>query len=193
MSAVSKAINALNEGLVLVVNAGGSLDKADRLVHAEATLRGVLRMLESRQEVDPARRLYAGEVFTVFERFCDAAGTSGIITADLEYAKTGEHDFTSRPAGDFYEDALIDVLRADLDRVLAGYGTAPAVEGNPYERAALGMNMVSADEIDEDPPEEPHIISAPGGVLYSDGSIVDPDDSDAPDEDNVGEQGPEQA
>ena len=34
---------------------------------------------------------------------------------------------------------------------------------------------VSEDEIDEDPAEEPHILSAPGGVLYSDGSVVEAD------------------
>jgi hypothetical protein len=42
---------------------------------------------------------------------------------------------------------------------------------------------VAHDEIDEDP-TEPRIVSAPGGVLYSDGSMVEPDDSDAPDSDS---------
>lgn len=52
MSAQGKAVNALNEGLALVVNAGGSLDKAERLVHAEACIRGVLRMLEATPQED---------------------------------------------------------------------------------------------------------------------------------------------
>lgn len=46
MSAVSKAINALNEGLALVVNAGGPLNKAERLTEAENCIRGVRSMLE---------------------------------------------------------------------------------------------------------------------------------------------------
>ncbi len=34
---------------------------------------------------------------------------------------------------------------------IAFYGNAP-VECDPYERAALGFNVVAPDEIDEDPP-----------------------------------------
>lgn len=95
-----------------------------------------------------------------------------------------------------YQDVAAGLRSVGLESVaqrldvLSGVGSGgPVINGcaeytvelkGPVDLELFDPN-VAHDEIDEDP-TEPHIISAPGGVLYSDGSIVSPDDSDAPDD-----------
>jgi hypothetical protein len=68
-------------------------------------------------------------------------------------------------------------------------GAAPA----PATILPLVHRDVTEDEIDEDPAAEPEIVAAPGGVLFSDGSLIEPFEGGSPVFDNTGEQGPEQA
>lgn len=149
------AVTVLEQGLAVCV-AHQIHDAPMRARMAEDAIRGALGFLadvgeaapaepfepyNAPDQMNPTRRLYEGEDFTVFERFCSEDGSSAIITADLEYAKTGEHDFTSRPASDFFEDVLIAVLREDLARTVG-----------PAESRA-----VADDEIDEDPEAGPDL------------------------------------
>jgi hypothetical protein len=106
-----------------------------------------------------------------------------------------------------FTQAKADQVVAGIEQAIAnneGRHVSPSGEPGPYsdmggQRTEYTIELkgpvdlelfdpnVAHDEIDEDP-AEPHIISAPGGVLFSDGSVVEPD-GDEDDRDSVRPEG----
>lgn len=143
---IKNAVTVLEQGLAVCL-ATTVHDANMRARMAEDSIRGALGFLaevpapepyNAPDQMNPTRRFYEGEDFTIFERFTNAEQTCAIATASLEYAKAGEHGLLSRAASDVFEDSLIDILRADLARTVG-----------PTESRA-----VADDEIDEDPGQE---------------------------------------
>lgn len=78
---------------------------------------------------NPTRRLYTGEPFPVYGRHTSEARDAGICTLDLAYASEGEFGYSTTPSTEIFEDSLIDVARADLERMLT---PAPTKKGKRW-------------------------------------------------------------
>lgn len=66
---------------------------------------------------NPTRRLYQGEPFPVYGRLTAYSADCAVCTTDLAYAQAGELGYDTTPSTEIFEDCLIEVLRADLERL----------------------------------------------------------------------------